>query len=109
MIRLSEKAIKAVKRFQTEDPSATDAMLRIRVIAGGCSGMSYQLDFDKQPSGPGDKVFEHDGVKVITDAKSFLYLRGMEIDFKDGLNGTGFIFKNPNAKNACNCGESFSA
>ena len=108
MITLTEKAIIAVKRIRDSEASSTGSALRIRVIPGGCSGMSYKLDFDQQPSAPGEKSFEQEGVKVIIDAKSFLYMTGMIIDFRDGLNGSGFVFKNPNAKQTCGCGESFS-
>jgi iron-sulfur cluster assembly protein len=70
--------------------------------------MSYKLGFDEQAPNPTDKVFERDGVKLINDSKSFLYLTGTELDFSDGLNGKGFVFNNPNAKRTCGCGSSFS-
>lgn len=108
-IAISAKAVQEIKRIQANDPTATNANLRVQVVGGGCSGMSYKLGFDAVAPGPNDKVFEHDGVKVIVDAKSFLYLTGTELDFTDGLNGTGFVFKNPNAKRTCGCGSSFSA
>lgn len=108
-INVSEKAIKEIKRIQQNDPSAAEAVLRVMVVGGGCSGMSYKLGFDNQPVSGSDKVFEKDGVKIAVDAKSFLYLAGTELDFTDGLNGTGFVFKNPNAKRTCGCGSSFSA
>ena len=108
-INISTKAIAEIKRIQASDPSATNSCLRVMVIGGGCSGMSYKLGFDNQPAGPNDKVFEQEGVKVIVDAKSFLYLAGTELDFSDGLNGKGFMFNNPNAKKTCGCGSSFSA
>jgi iron-sulfur cluster assembly protein len=109
MIDITDKAVIEIKRIQTTDPTATAAALRVMVIGGGCSGMSYKLGFDAQPAAATDKVFEKDGVKVIVDPKSFLYLTGTELDFTDGLNGTGFVFKNPNAKRTCGCGNSFSA
>lgn len=108
-IQVTDKAVNEIKRIQTSDPSAQNANLRIMVVGGGCSGMSYKLGFDAQPAAASDKVFEKDGVKIIVDAKSFLYLSGTELDFTDGLNGTGFVFKNPNAKRTCGCGSSFSA
>lgn len=109
MITVTEKAIGEIKRIQTSDPSATGANLRVMVVGGGCSGMSYKLGFDNAPLADSDKVFEKDGVKIVVDAKSYLFLSGTELDFTDGLNGTGFIFKNPNAKRTCGCGSSFSA
>lgn len=109
MIEVSEKAVKEIKRIQTEDATATGAMLRVMVVGGGCSGMSYKLGFDSQPAATSDKVFEKDGIRVVVDAKSFLYLTGTVLDFSDGLNGTGFVFNNPNAKRTCGCGTSFSA
>lgn len=108
MIAVTEKAIGEIKRIQTSDASARDAHLRVQVAGGGCSGMSYKLGFESQPPAPSDKIFEKDGVKVIIDAKSYLYLSGTELDFTDGLNGQGFVFKNPNAKRTCGCGSSFS-
>lgn len=109
MINVSEKAVGEIKRILTNDPTATNSMLRIMVVGGGCSGMSYKLGFDNQPAAANDKVFEKDGIKLVVDAKSYLFLQGTELDFTDGLNGTGFVFKNPNAKRTCGCGSSFSA
>ena len=109
MIALTEKAVSEVKKIQEKDPTATGAMLRLMVVGGGCSGMSYKLGFDSQPAAATDKVFDKDGIKIVCDSKSFLYLSGMEVDFTDGLNGTGFVFNNPNAKRTCGCGTSFSA
>jgi iron-sulfur cluster assembly protein len=108
-ISVTEKAIKEIKRIQASDPATNGGHLRVQVVGGGCSGMSYKLGFDKEPTGASDKVFEHGGVKIVVDAKSFLFLNGTELDFSDGLNGTGFTFKNPNAKRTCGCGTSFSA
>lgn len=109
MITMTEKAVKEIKRIQTSDPTAANTSVRVQVIGGGCSGMSYKLGFDAQPPAPSDKVFESEGVKVIVDPKSFLFLTGTQLDFSDGLNGTGFTFTNPNAKRTCGCGSSFSA
>jgi iron-sulfur cluster assembly protein len=109
MITVTDKAVSEIKRIQANDPTAVGTNLRVMVVGGGCSGMSYKLGFDKEPAGANDKVFEKDGVKIIIDPKSFLYLSGTELDFTDGLNGTGFVFKNPNAKRTCGCGSSFSA
>lgn len=105
MIVLSPKAIAEVKRLQSE--LAGSVALRVSVVGGGCSGMSYKLEFIADAA-PTDKTFEHDGVKLVTDARSLLFLNGATIDFSDGLNGVGFTFDNPNAKRSCGCGNSFS-
>lgn len=81
--------------------------VRVGVKSGGCSGLSYDLKFDKDQK-ENDKVFESNGVKIIVDTKSFLYLVGTTLEYSGGLNGTGFVFKNPNANRTCGCGESFS-
>ncbi len=109
MIQVTDKAIKEINRLITSDPDAKDSVLRVQVVGGGCSGMSYKLGFDKEAVGANDKIFEHEGVKIVVDSKSLLFLSGTELDFSDGLNGTGFTFKNPNAKRTCGCGTSFSA
>lgn len=109
MITMTDKAVKELKRIMQTDPTAKDAAVRVNVVGGGCSGMSYKLGFENQPPAQNDKVFEKDGVKVLVDVKSLLYLTGTELDFSDGLNGTGFTFSNPNAKRTCGCGSSFSA
>ena len=108
MIQVTEKAVNEIKRLIATDPTAKDSNLRVQVTGGGCSGMSYKLGFDNQPPSANDKVFENAGVKLIVDPKSFLFLSGTTLDFSDGLNGTGFIFSNPNAKRTCGCGSSFS-
>ena len=84
-----------------------DYFLRVGVVGGGCSGLSYKLDFDNEIK-PMDQVFEDKGVKIVTDLKSFLYLVNTELEFSDGLNGKGFYFDNPNASRSCGCGESFA-
>ena len=108
MINVSEKAAKEIQRLITSDPTAQGANLRVQVTGGGCSGMSYKLGFDSQPPGPNDKILEALGIKILIDPKSLLFLNGTELDFSDGLNGTGFVFNNPNAKRTCGCGSSFS-
>lgn len=107
MIRLSENAVKQIKAAQAAESKAGFA-LRVSVTGGGCSGMSYKLDFVPDAA-ERDKVFEHDGVRVVVDPKSLLFLTGLELDFQGGLNGKGFVFHNPNAKKSCGCGNSFSA
>jgi len=108
MIDLTDKAVKEIKRIQNSDPSHQNAHLRVQVVGGGCSGMSYKLDFESIPVTDKDSVFEKDGVRLVIDKKSYLYLSGTELDFSDGLNGKGFVFNNPNAKRTCGCGSSFS-
>jgi len=85
-----------------------NAGLRLGVLGGGCSGLSYQFKFDTKPR-PTDKIFEFDGVRVFVDPKSILYLNGMTLDYKETLMQSGFEFENPNAKKSCGCGTSFSA
>ena len=108
MIQLSEKAAKQINRLKTEEEVTDDTCLRIRVETGGCSGFNYKLDFEESDNKDNDKVFESYGARVIVDSKSLLYLIGMTLDFEGGLNGKGFIFSNPNAKDKCGCGTSFS-
>src|SRR5687767_10764976 len=105
--QVTEKAAKQVRTVQERD-GKTATYLRVSVVGGGCSGMSYKMDFDEKTEET-DHVFESHGVKVAVDRKSLLFLKGTELDFSDGLNGQGFVFKNPNAKTSCGCGSSFSA
>ena len=108
MIKVSETAKKKVVELMTEDGfNATTDYVRVGVKSGGCSGLSYDLKFDKEHQEE-DKVFEDNGVKIIVDKKSFLYLIGTTLEYSGGLNGTGFVFNNPNANRTCGCGESFS-
>ncbi len=106
MISMTSKAIKQVKTIMAEEQEGKITGLRVGVKGGGCSGLSYVLDFVKEPR-QDDKIFEFDGVKVFMDPKSAIYLKGTEIDFSDGLMGTGFNFINPNAQRTCGCGSSF--
>lgn len=106
MIKLTENAVNHIKRLQYEE-KITEGGLRVAVTGGGCSGMSYQLGFQQIPDEK-DKVFEQDGVKIFVDPKSYIFLKGLELDYVGGLNGTGFTFKNPNANKSCGCGTSFS-
>jgi iron-sulfur cluster assembly protein len=107
MITLTENAAKEVKRLM-EAQNLSDANLRMGVKGGGCSGMSYTLNFESETRDQ-DQVFEVHGVKVIVDPKSLLYLDETMLDFVNGLEGTGFKFVNPNATKSCGCGSSFSA
>lgn len=107
MIKVSETAKEEVARLMGENKVATDSFIRVGVKGGGCSGLTYEMDFDTQLK-EDDKVFEDQGVKIVVDKKSFLYLVGTTLDFSGGLNGKGFSFVNPNASRTCGCGESFS-
>lgn len=108
MIKVSETAKKKVVELMSDDGyNATTDFVRVGVKSGGCSGLSYDLKFDKQQE-EDDKVFEDNGIKIIVDKKSFLYLIGTTLEYSGGLNGTGFVFNNPNANRTCGCGESFS-
>lgn len=109
MIYVSDKAKQKVADLLEKAAIAADKayFLRVSVVGGGCSGLSYKLDFDNEQQ-PNDQVFEDNGVKVVTDLKSFLYLCNTTLDFSDGLNGKGFYFNNPNASRTCGCGESFA-
>ncbi|HEY2720735.1 MAG TPA: iron-sulfur cluster assembly accessory protein [Chitinophagaceae bacterium] len=107
-IYISDKAKEKVNQLMREaglDDSAW--FLRVGVAGGGCSGLSYKLDFDNEQKST-DQVFEDNGVKIVTDLKSFLYLVNTTLDFSGGLNGKGFQFINPNASRTCGCGESFA-
>ena len=107
MIQVTESAVKQIKNLQAaENMSQDETYLRVNVVTGGCSGMSYKLDFSKDVS-PEDKVIESQGVKIAVDKKSYLYLVGMSLDYQGGLNGQGFVFNNPNATRTCGCGSSF--
>lgn len=103
---LTEAAVKKVKSLLTEKPQGS--FLRVAVHGGGCSGLSYELSFDQKKSAH-DETLELDGIQVVVDPKSALYLQGTTLDFVDQLTGGGFRFQNPNAKSSCGCGESFSA
>src|SRR3977135_313235 len=108
-IYISDKAKSKVKELM-KDAGVVDNssyFLRVGVVGGGCSGLSYKLVFDNEQK-PMDQVFEDNGVKIVTDLKSFLYLVNTTLDFSDGLNGKGFYFSNPKWSRTCGCGESFA-
>lgn len=107
MITVSESAKQKLENLRTESGFSSDSFLRVGVEGGGCSGLSYKLDFDDAMR-DGDQLFEDKGVKILVDKKSFLYLVGTELDYSGGLNGKGFAFNNPNATRTCGCGESFA-
>jgi iron-sulfur cluster assembly protein len=106
MINLTPEAIAKVKSILAERKE--ESGLRIAVVGGGCSGFQYQMTLDNEAR-EGDKVMDLDGLKVLVDTKSMVYLNGTKIDYIDGLNGSGFKFDNPNATASCGCGESFDA
>jgi iron-sulfur cluster assembly protein len=108
MIKVSNDASKKIVAMMNEDGfNAASDYVRVGVKSGGCSGLSYELKFDKS-LGENDKVFEDNNVKIAVEKKSFLYLAGTILEFSGGLNGKGFVFNNPNASRTCGCGESFS-
>ena len=107
-IYITDKAKQKVIELMNQAAIDTHSyFLRVGVAGGGCSGLSYKLDFDNEQK-PTDQVFENNGLKIVTDLKSFLYLVNTTLDFSDGLNGKGFHFINPNASRTCGCGESFA-
>jgi len=108
MIKVSDTAKQKVVSLMTEEGyDATNDYVRVGVKSGGCSGLSYELKFDKTAADT-DKIFEDNEVRIIVDKKSFLYLVGTILEYSGGLNGKGFVFNNPNAQRTCGCGESFS-
>ena len=106
MIKVTDFAKKKAVELMAEEGKA-GYFIRVGVEGGGCSGLMYQLTFDNEIQDT-DKEIEDNGVKVVVDKKSFLYLVGTTLDFSGGLNGKGFVFNNPNAERTCGCGESFS-
>ncbi|MFN3756887.1 MAG: HesB/IscA family protein [Flavobacterium sp.] len=108
MIKVSDTAKKKIIDLMQDDGfDAASDYVRVGVKSGGCSGLSYDLKFDKE-IGENDKVFEDNNIRVAVEKKSFLYLAGTILEFSGGLNGKGFVFNNPNANRTCGCGESFS-
>jgi iron-sulfur cluster assembly protein len=106
-INVTPKAIGKI-RTTFQKMGVQDGGLRLGVLGGGCSGLSYQFKFDTQPR-TRDKVFEYEGIRLFIDPKSLLYLHGLTLDYKESLMQSGFVFENPNAKKACGCGTSFAA
>ena len=107
MVSISESAAKKVQDLRLEE-GKSDWGLRLRVVGGGCSGFSYQMNFDQAP-GMLDKTYNFNGLKVFVDQASLLYLDGAEVDYVESMEGSGFKFNNPNVKTTCGCGSSFSA
>ena len=107
MIFVADSAKQKIQEVRQSSKMADDYFVRVSVTSGCCSGLSYKLDFDNE-SKPNDQVFENNGVKVVTDLKSFLYLFNTTLEFSGGLDGKGFSFNNPNASRTCCGGESFA-
>ncbi len=107
MITVSNAAKEHAIQLIKDENKPENTFIRVGVDGGGCSGLMYNLEFDHVMK-EGDKEFEDNGIKIVVDKKSFLYLVGTELDYTGGLNGKGFTFKNPNASRTCGCGESFS-
>jgi iron-sulfur cluster assembly accessory protein len=105
-VNFTEAAVAEVKRLMTEPDFDTEKMLRVGVKGGGCSGMTYVLDFDTKKDN--DAIFEKDGIQFLVDNSQSIYLFGMEIEWQGGLNSRGFTFNNPNASSTCGCGTSFA-
>ncbi len=107
MLFVAESAKKQIEEIRAREGMGKDYFVRVSVVSGGCSGLSYKMDFDNE-SQPNDQVFEDNGEKIVTDLKSFLYLFNTTLEFSGGLDGKGFYFENPNAARTCGCGESFA-
>ena len=107
MIFVADSAKAKIDDLRSSSKVTEDHFIRVSVVSGGCSGLSYKMDFDTE-SRPNDQVFEDRGIKIVTDLKSFLYLFNSTLEFGGGLDGKGFHFVNPNATRECGCGESFA-
>ena len=107
MIYVADSAKQKIVSLLASKEIAENAFIRVNVVSGGCSGLSYKMDFD-QDSQENDQIFEDKGIKIVTDLKSLLYLFNSTLEFSGGLNGKGFYFVNPNATRECACGESFA-
>ncbi|MEM7102012.1 MAG: iron-sulfur cluster assembly accessory protein [Bacteroidota bacterium] len=107
MLFVADSAKDKITELLTAEKLGVDHFVRVSVTSGGCSGLTYNMSFDNEDQ-PNDQVFEDNGVKVVTDLKSFLYLCNTILEFSGGLNGKGFYFNNPNAARTCGCGESFA-
>jgi len=109
-ITVTERAAERIREIRDTKGLSLETPLRIKVVGGGCSGLTYAFDFDtdEEHVGQHDQKFEDHGIPIVVDMRSFLYIAGTELDFTDGLKGKGFHFNNPNASRTCSCGESFS-
>ena len=106
LLTLTERAQREIRAILEREGRETSCGVRLGVVGGGCSGLSYEMDFSE--ARPDDRVLEFEGFRVLLDPKSTIYLKGITLDFQDGLQGRGFVFANPNARNTCGCGESFA-
>lgn len=106
ILNVTEKALNHIREIYKQEHQGLDKGLRLGVTGGGCSGLSYKIEFSEPREK--DNIMDFGDIKILIDPKSSIYLKGVELDFKDGLNGKGFVFSNPNATNTCGCGESFS-
>jgi len=104
---ISDAALARVRHLMEAEGRGPDSFVRVSVVSGGCSGLSYKMEFD-DVSQPTDQVFTDKGMRIVTDMKSVLYLFNTMLDYSDGLDGKGFYFQNPNASRTCACGESFA-
>ena len=107
MIQVTDEAKVKLLALMKEEGKDSDAFVRVGVNSGGCSGLSYNLGFDNNEN-EDDKSFEDNGIKIVVNKKSYLYLIGTILEYSGGLNGKGFVFNNPNASRTCGCGESFA-
>jgi iron-sulfur cluster assembly protein len=107
MLFVADSAKEKILELFAKEGLSEDYFVRVSVTSGGCSGLTYNMDFDNQ-SKANDQVFDHNGIKVVTDLRSFLYLCNTTLEFSGGLDGKGFYFNNPNASRTCGCGESFA-
>jgi iron-sulfur cluster assembly protein len=107
MVFVGESAKERIERIQEKENYGEDHFIRVEVLSGGCSGLTYSMTFDNEKR-ENDQIFEDKGIKIVTDLKSFLYLCNTTLEFSGGINGKGFYFENPNAARTCACGESFS-
>lgn len=106
IVAVTDKAFEQIKTIFNKENPGLNKGLRLAVVGGGCSGLQYKIEFSELKEK--DNIIDREGIKIIIDPKSSIYLKGVVLDFKDGLNGKGFVFENPNASNTCGCGESFS-
>ncbi len=107
MVQISESAANRLYQLKKDEGKDPSSFLRVQVKKGGCSGLSYKMDFDTEVRA-GDQIFESNGQRIAVDSESILYILGMTLDFSGGLNGKGFVFNNPNATKNCGCGSSFN-
>lgn len=107
MLFVANSAKERIQKLLGEESLGNDYFIRVSVVSGGCSGLTYKMDFDNEIK-PSDQVFEDNEMKIVTDTKSVLYLFNTTLEFSGGLNGKGFYFDNPNASRECGCGDSFA-